>query len=71
MKNKVLQMIDESFDDFDFEHENEKNIKMLLSFKNSSLNYNEREFKIPNKPKLKKKFRPSVYIKNTNKNQLF
>lgn len=67
----VLNMIDDEFDNFEQDRKEEKNLRMLLSFKNSDLNYNEQNFKIPDKPKLKKKLKSSVYIKNKNNNQLF
>lgn len=71
MKNStVLEMIDQSLEDFENDKNNEKNIRMLLNFKNTSIDYHEKNFKIE-QPKFKKKLKTSVYIKNTNNNQLF
>jgi hypothetical protein len=71
MKNSsVLEMIDLSFEDFENDKRNEKNLRMLLNFKSSSIEYSEKNFKIE-QPKFKKKLNTSVYIKNKNNNQLF
>lgn len=71
MKNSsVLEMIDLSLEDFENDKRNEKNLRMLLNFKSSSIEYNEKNFKIE-QPKFKKKLNTSIYIKNKNNNQLF
>lgn len=71
MKNSsVLEMIDLSLEDFENDKRNEKNLRMLLNFKSSSIEYSEKNFKIV-QPKFKKKLNTSVYIKNKNNNQLF
>ena len=69
MKNSILEMIDQSLYDFENDRNNEKNIKMLLSFKGTSVEYNEQKFNIE-EPKFKKKLNTSVYIKGKN-NKLF
>jgi|SaaInl6LU_22_DNA_1037377.scaffolds.fasta_scaffold16548_3 hypothetical protein len=69
MKNSILEMIDQSLYDFENDRNNEKNIKMLLSFKGTSVEYNEQKFNIE-EPKFKKKLNTSVYIKGNN-NKLF
>ena len=65
-------MIDQEFEDFEQDHNRRKNIKDILSFKNSAFEYSEKNL-IMNEPKYKKKLNTSIYIKtmNTNKNQLF
>ena len=73
MKNKdIIEMIDQEFEDFEQDRNRRKNIKDILSFKNSSFEYNEKNITM-NEPKYKKKLNTSIYIKtmNTNKNQLF
>ena len=62
-------MIDQGLDDFENDRNNDKNIKMLLSFKGTSVEYNEQKFNIE-EPKFKKKLNTSVYIKGKN-NKLF
>jgi hypothetical protein len=69
MKNSILEMIDQGLDDFENDRNNDKNIKMLLSFKGTSVEYNEQKFNIE-EPKFKKKLNTSVYIKGKN-NKLF
>ena len=69
MKNSILEMIDQGLDDFENDRNNDKNIKMLLSFKGTSVEYNEQKFNIE-QPKFKKKLNTSVYIKGKN-NKLF
>jgi len=69
MKNSILEMIDQSLYDFENDRNNEKNIKMLLSFKGTSVEYNEQKFNIE-EPKFKKKLNTSIYIKGNN-NKLF
>lgn len=71
MKNSsILEMIDLSLEDFENDKRNEKNLRMLLNFKSTSIEYREKNFKI-DQPKFKKKLNTSVYIKNKNNNQLF
>lgn len=73
MKNKeIIEMIDQEFEDFEQDRNRRKNIKDILSFKNSAFEYSEKNI-IMNEPKYKKKLNTSIYIKtmNTNKNQLF
>ena len=69
-KSTILEMIDESLDDFENDERNEKNIRMLLNFKSTSIEYNEKSFKIE-QPKFKKKLKTSTYTKNSNNNKLF
>ena len=58
------------FDDFFDDLENEKNLKALLQFNNSTFNYEGKE--ITMNVKLKKKLHVDVYIKpNKDTNQLF
>lgn len=66
----ILQMINNSLEEFEYDYHNEKNLKMMLSFDSKDLKYDEREFKIK-KPKFKKKLNRSNYVKFTGKNQLF
>ena len=72
IKNNVIDMIDEEFLEFEEDKNRRKNLKELVSFSSSIINYNEKNMVISD-PKLKKKINTTVYIKNfkTNKNQLF
>lgn len=71
MKNtEVLEMIDQGLEDFENDRKNEKNLRMMLNFNSTSIEYNEKSFNIQ-QPKLKKKLNTSIYVKNTGKNQLF
>jgi hypothetical protein len=72
IKNNVIDMIDDEFLEFEEDKNRRKNIKELISFSSSIINYNEKNMVISD-PKLKKKINTTVYIKNfkTNKNQLF
>jgi len=71
MKNsEVLAMIDQGLEDFENDKRNEKNLRMLLNFKSSSIEYNEKEFKMT-PPRLKKKLNAGIYIKKNGNNQLF
>ena len=72
IKNNVIDMIDEEFLEFEEDKNRRKNIKELISFSSSIINYNEKNMVISD-PKLKNKINTTVYIKNfkTNKNQLF
>ena len=65
-------MIDEEFEEFEQDRNRRKNLKQLISFKSSIVNYNEKDITIQ-EPKLKEKINTTVYIKNfkNNKNQLF
>ena len=67
-------MIDEEFEEFEQDRDRRKNLKQLLSFKSSIVDYNEKDINIL-EPKFKKKLNTSIYIKthnkNNNKNQLF
>lgn len=71
-KIEIIDMIDEEFEEFEQDKNRRKNLKELVSFKSSIINYNEKNMVIPD-PKLKKPVNTTVYIKNfkTNKNQLF
>lgn len=71
MKNiDVIKMIDQEFEEFEQDRNRSRNLKALLNFKSSELMYNEKSI-IMAEPKFKKKYNTSVYVKNTNKNQLF
>lgn len=72
MINKdFLQMIDEQFEDFENERNKRKNLKMIIDFTSTSISHEGKEF-IMTKPKLKAKFKSSVYIKDNKKgNSLF
>ena len=67
-------MIEEEFEDFENEKAKRKNIKMIVDFNSDSANiaHGGKDF-IVLKPKLKAKFKSSVYIKKDNKkrNSLF
>lgn len=63
-------MIEQEFEDFENDRSKNKNLKLMLDFESFNIQYEPREFKVL-KPKLKEKFKSSVYIKNTNKNSLF
>lgn len=72
IKIDIIDMIDEEFEEFENDKNRRKNLKELVSFSSSIINYNEKNMVIP-EPQLKKKINTTVYIKNfkTNKNQLF
>ena len=71
MKNsEVLAMIDQGLEDFENDKKNEKNLRMILNFSSSSIEYNEQKFNFQ-PPKLKKKLTTGTYIKKTGNNQLF
>lgn len=63
-------MIDESFDEFEKDSEKPRNLREFINFELPKLEYQEKDFTIP-QPKFKKKLNVSTYIKNNNKNQLF
>jgi len=63
-------MLDQDFDDFEKESKRYKSLKAFVDFESSSFEYTEKEMKMT-KPKLKKKLRASVYVKNNNNNSLF
>jgi hypothetical protein len=71
IKKDFLQMIDEQFEDFENERNKRKNLKLIIDFSSTSISHEGKEFTMT-KPKLKAKFKSSVYIKETNKgNSLF
>jgi hypothetical protein len=71
IKKDFLQMIDEQFEDFENERNKRKNLKLIIDFSSTSISHEGKEFTMT-KPKLKTKFKSSVYIKETNKgNSLF
>jgi hypothetical protein len=71
IKKDFLQMIDEQFEDFENERNKRKNLKMIIDFSSTSISHEGKEFTMT-KPKLKAKFKSSVYIKEKNKgNSLF
>lgn len=69
-QSDVLIMIEQDLEDFENDRQNEKNLRMLLNFSSTSIDYIESEFKIL-QPKLKKKLTTGKYIKNTGNNTLF
>jgi len=74
IKKDFLQMIEEEFEDFENEKARRRNIKMIVDFDSDSANITHagKDF-IVLMPKLKPKFKSSVYIKKDNKkgNSLF
>lgn len=64
-------MIEEQFEDFENERNKRKNLKMIIDFSSANISHEGKEF-IVTKPKLKAKFKSSVYIKDNKKgNSLF
>ncbi len=64
-------MIDEQFEDFENERSKRKNLKMIIDFSSANISHEGKEFTVT-KPKLKAKFKSSVYIKDNKKgNSLF
>ena len=64
-------MIDEQFEDFENERGKRKNLKMIVDFSSTSISHEGKEFTITT-PKLKERFKSSVYIKDNKKgNSLF
>lgn len=71
IKKDFLQMIEEQFEDFENEKNKRKNLKMIIDFQSTRISHEGKEFTMT-KPKLKSKFKSSVYIKDNNKgNSLF
>lgn len=71
IKKDFLQMIEEQFDEFENEKNKRKNLKMIIDFQSTRISHEGKEFTMT-KPKLKAKFKSSVYIKGNNKgNSLF
>ena len=70
MKQKILEMIDLDFEQFDDDHKKQKNLKAFLYF---SANIPKlEETCIPIVPKYKKKLKASKFIKsNKDNNSLF
>jgi len=72
-KIDIIDMIDEEFEEFEQDRNRRKNLKQLISFESSIVNYNEKQIVMP-EPKFKKKINTTVYVKNfknNNKNSLF
>lgn len=64
-------MIEDEFEDFEDDKNKRKNMRMIIDFSSSNILHNGKEFTIT-PPKLKDKYKSSVYIKNNNKgNSLF
>lgn len=71
IKKEFLEMIEEGFEEFENESERKRNLKLLIDFGISSLEYNEKSIEFSS-PKFKNKFKSSVYIKDSkNTNSLF
>ena len=70
MKQKILEMIDLDFEQFDDDHKKQKNLKAFLSFSKHIPKLEETH--IPIVPKYKKKLKASKFIKsNKDNNSLF
>jgi len=72
-KKDINEMIDQEFEEFEQDRNRRKNLKTLVSFKRTSIEYNEKSITFDDSPKMKKQLNTSIYIKtkNDNKNQLF
>jgi hypothetical protein len=64
------KMIEDGFDEFEKDKDRHKNLKAFVKFGASAYEYDEKKI-LMSEPKLKKQVKASVYIKTTNKNQLF
>ena len=70
MKQKILEMIDLNFEQFDDDYKKQKNLKAFLSFSKHIPKLEETH--IPIVPKYKKKLKASKFIKsNKDNNSLF
>lgn len=67
---QLNEMIEDGFDEFEKDQERHKNLKAFVKFGASTYDYSEKSI-LMSEPKFKKKLNTSVYIKTTNKNQLF
>lgn len=64
-------MIEEEFEDFENERGKRKNLKMIIDFSSTNISHEGKDFTITT-PKLKEKFKSTVYIKDNKKgNSLF
>lgn len=64
-------MIEEQFEDFEDERNRRKNLKLIIDFASTSISHEGKQFTMT-KPRLKAKFKSSVYIKDNKKgNSLF
>lgn len=64
-------MIEEEFEDFENEKNKRRNIKMIVDFPSANILHESKDLTLL-KPKLKAKFKSSVYIKDNKKgNSLF
>jgi hypothetical protein len=71
IKKDFLEMIDEEFEDFENERTKRKNLRMMIDFASTEISHEGKEF-IITPPKLKTKFKSSVYVKDNKKgNSLF
>lgn len=73
-KYKVLEMIEQEFEDFEKDRENNsKGLKTIVDFGISKIEYEGTTIKTQLKPKFKAKIKSSVYIKpnSDSKNSLF
>jgi len=71
IKKDFLQMIEEQFEDFEDERNRRKNLKLIIDFTSTIISHEGKQFTMT-KPKLKAKFKSSVYIKDNKKgNSLF
>jgi hypothetical protein len=73
-KYKVLEMIEQEFEDFEKDRENSsKGLKTIVDFGVSKIEYEGTTIKTQLKPKFKAKIKSSVYIKpnSDSKNSLF
>jgi uncharacterized membrane protein YjjP (DUF1212 family) len=67
----TIQM-EQELDDFYNERERHNNLKMLIDFEQSSIEYTSKKMNIEDsKPKLKKRLKASKFIPKSNKKSLF
>jgi hypothetical protein len=67
-KNRVIDMIDQEFEDFNKENDKPKGLKTIIDFSTTDINYEGTSISTNIKPKFKQKIKSSVYIKKDNKN---
>lgn len=67
----TIQM-EQELDDFYNERERHNNLKMLIDFEQSNIEYTSKKMNIEDsKPKLKKRLKASKFIPKSNKKSLF
>ena len=67
-KNRVIDMIDQEFEDFNKENDKPRGLKTIIDFNATDIKYEGTSISTNIKPKFKQKIKSSVYIKKDNNN---